>query len=78
MVGLKRWLFRDDNRKCFDSEKLAMFMDDVNSHSVAIKGGNVFAITYALLGNVNKKLFYKYRICAVQVQLLIDSTLLFL
>lgn len=57
MTGFKKWLHIIKNRKCFESDKLVIFLDDVNSNSVAIKGGNVFSITYGLLGNVSKTLY---------------------
>lgn len=48
----KEWLLR--NHKCISMDDLLMITHDVESKATAVKGGNVFAITYSLVASVRE------------------------
>lgn len=58
MNVIKKWLAFEENIEMISLNKLAMILDDVNSNRVALKGGNMFSITYSLIGNVRKRAWF--------------------
>lgn len=53
MGTLKTWLGEDENRKKASSgNNLIVLLNDLDSHTVGIRGNNVFPITYSLVANV--------------------------
>lgn len=49
---LREWLSFSENRKLLDTDRLLFLLDELNEHSVSIKGSKAFSITYSLVGNV--------------------------
>lgn len=57
MSRLREWLDVEGNRVHVDCVELQTILDSLKSNQVALKGSNVFFMTYSLAANVKKTLF---------------------
>lgn len=53
MASIKDWLAFQKNQKVVPVEQLTMVLNQIDTNAVALKGNNVFTITYSTLANVN-------------------------
>jgi len=56
MTTFKEWLSVDENRVGIPSDQLSFIINELDTNVVAIKGSNIFPLTYGLAANVSKLL----------------------
>lgn len=54
MESFKRWLSHEDNRQDIPGDQIPFIINELDTNSVAIKGNNVFPVTYGLVANVSR------------------------
>lgn len=52
ICNLKEWLSEDNNRREIPTDQLQLTLNELDTHTVAIKGSNIIPVTYSLLANV--------------------------
>lgn len=57
MATVKEWLEIPENVENTHPNKLSLILDNLNTDNVAVKGNNIFSITYSFLGSVSIKIF---------------------
>lgn len=53
MDSFKEWFGLERNRKNIPVEEVPFLLNEINTHAVAIKGNNIFPVTYSLAANVS-------------------------
>ncbi len=54
--GFKEWLSVDENRVGIPPDQLSFIVNELDTNVVAVKGSNIFPVTYALAANVSEYL----------------------
>lgn len=52
MGQLKNWMCVKENQEGMSSKEFQIVLDDLNNKEVAIKGSQIFSITFSLVANV--------------------------
>lgn len=53
MSKWKAWLLKNENSLQIPTNEVYLIVNDIDGHSVAVKAGKVFPITYAMMATVN-------------------------
>lgn len=53
MKRVKTWLSEESNRNQVRHDQLVIILNEVDTHSISVKGNGVFPVTYGLVANVS-------------------------